>query len=215
MTSRTNKGKTYECYVRNCNAKFATQGQRIIHINEKHEGKVFCPYENCESLLKTSYIRLHIRWQHEKDAVKIKCHNCGKLISKKYISQHLERCTSDGSRNFQCQIDGCQASFTVKAALNNHVSNVYCARIKCPFKDCVSFVKPLNLVKHLKTIHEKVKKQCKKCGKSVSYNNFNVHVQGCHSDGEKKFKCEQEGCPAKFTTVAQRSHHVRKVHRPR
>lgn len=54
---------------------------------------------------------------------KIECQVCHKFFSRTSLRQHLRQHTNE--RIFQCTIDGCPMSFTRKANLRNHVTNVH------------------------------------------------------------------------------------------
>lgn len=207
--------KNYECFARGCKQKFSTNKERIDHIGKDHGEKILCPVESCEVLLRPSSIYNHIRETHEGKIGKVACSNCGKQVSERYIAQHKQRCTSDGTNKaFKCGVDDCQASFTVKRDLRVHVSVVHVSTpVKCPYEGCNEFVKPASLRQHVIGIHDNVKRLCKSCGKLISTLYLKVHSETCANDGEKTLPCTVKGCGQTFMNKHSRSSHINAVHR--
>lgn len=55
--------------------------------------------------------------------LKIPCRICKKAFSRQSLREHLRQHTNE--RIFECTVDGCPMTFTRKANLRNHVSNVH------------------------------------------------------------------------------------------
>lgn len=212
MPPKSKIKQLYACFDRGCNANLGTTGERKIHINEVHGGQVSCPYENCESFLKASYIQRHVNQIHEKKVTKKPCSRCGRLISNYKMNLHLKGCCADKLKNFRCLIDDCQSVFAVERGLCVHVKNVHEPPMKCPREGCDAYFEPSKLSRHMKTVHEKLKESCPNCGKQISYGHLSQHVQRCTSDGEKKISCTFQDCDAKFTTLNNRSTHISHCH---
>lgn len=205
--------KSHECFSKECDEKFETQRLRIIHIKTKHGGRILCPYENCGSTLRSTYFQNHVNRFHKKRDRRVQCVHCNKQISRHNITCHTKLCTSDTERKFECEIEGCESMFMIKNNLTNHMSAVHRPPIKCPHRSCESFIKPANLVEHLKSVHENVRKTCGNCGKSISYRFFKKHLELCTASRERKFQCTYSDCRGAFTTKRGRSSHVSKVHK--
>ena len=124
----------------------------------------------------------------------------------------MKRCTSDDTKRFHCKIEGCDAVFRFEGDVKNHARAVHSKPVKCPYKNCKSYVKPHGLVIHIKQVHEKIMKNCGNCGKNIQQSNIKQHLDICSSNGERKFECLYDGCIKSFTTVHYRSIHQRNVH---
>lgn len=229
----SNGEKKYFCPVDDCLASFSSKPSLNSHKHEFHGPKVKCPYEDCPSYLKRYYLATHVKKVHDKQ--KIPCSNCQKLIMhykfkkhKEICGQEKELCTHCGRDvpsirlqkhlqlchmgKLRCEIGGCNSSFIEEKHLKEHVTNVHALPIKCPYENCDTLLKPLNLKDHIKAIHEKVKGICDNCGKEVTLRQLKQHLQRCANDGTKNVCCEVEGCEATFIDQRTMAAHVFKVH---
>lgn len=102
----------YECFAEDCDEKFKNLGQRIIHIDAKHGGRIPCPHENCKSILKASSFYNHMSQSHEKGEKYKPCEHCNTLISRLNMTTHVKRCTNNGEKKFSCKVQGCKSMFT-------------------------------------------------------------------------------------------------------
>lgn len=82
--------------------------------------------------------------------------------------------------------------------------------MKCPHKNCDSYITRYNLPRHIRSLHDNVKKTCENCGKQVT--NLKIHFERCPSDGEREFHCLFGDCKAAFTTKMYLSNHAKRVH---
>lgn len=184
MSSKSNDKKLYKCYDRECEEKLESSSKRLVHIDEVHRGRILCPYENCKTFLRVSSFRNHVNEFHEKKVGKEQCTLCGQKIWKRSMSDHLKRCSDKEKKKFSCTIKDCRSSFVIENDLIQHIDAVHASPIKCYYKNCKSFVKPAGLSRHVRMVHENLKKACHNCGKQISINNLQRHVKRCISNGE-------------------------------
>lgn len=211
MFASANMQVFYECFAKSCQEESKSWPEQKDHVDKENIGEVEYFSEDCEDILKS--IHLQTKEVCKKKASKESCMICGKSMLKRNMLDHLTRCMAKEKRDFHCTVKNCQSSFALKRDLLSHVYLVHQSSTeKCPIGNCTSVVRSYNLIKHVKTVHLKATKVCEKCGKLMSYGGFRQHVQRCTSDGERSFRCTFEGCKAEFTTVVNRSLHVRRVH---
>lgn len=206
--------RSCKCFAKECDEKFKNPCQRIIHVNAKHEGRIVCPYENCKTTMELIVFQKHVYRVHHKGDKQVPCVHCNKQILWPNITAHMKRCTSDGEKKFKCTFEGCESMFITKKGVSNHMNAVHKSPVKCPHKSCESYIKPANLVEHLKSVHENLRKTCENCGKSIIYLCLKRHLESCMSNGERKFQCTYIGCKGAFTTKRGRSSHISLIHKP-
>lgn len=173
--------------------------------------RIECPIGDCNANIRPAGLYAHIKSVHEK--VRQMCSNCGKTVSYGNMNLHLERCTSDGKRKYSCSINNCKSAFLTNNALRTHILSTHKAPIRCPHPNCDANLKPACLNRHIRTVHNKVKKLCDNCGKQIAYRGFRDHKERCTSDGVKKYPCSIEDCESLFATKLQVRSHVTTVHK--
>lgn len=174
--------KIFQCPVDNCKSRFTTKHYLYIHTSRVHTEPVKCPFDDCNKFLKPISVNHHIKSFHQK--VRKKCDNCGKLVMWSYFKTHHEKCQSVGQRNFKCSFEGCEAAFT-----SEH-----------------------NRYSHMKSVHEKIKKLCKYCGKRISSKNISKHYKICPGNGVRRYPCPAADCDAEFTTNSYLIRHAKRAH---
>lgn len=168
--------RQFHCTLKNCSSSFQTNLGLKTHLRLVHMDSVKCPHKDCSTYVKPYVMLQHLKHVHDRSESHT-CNNCGKWYL--YLKQHLAYCASDGVKKFLCHVDNCKASFVIKKYLNHHIRGVHTTPIKCPIKNCDKFMKPKNLVRHLKYIHERLVKSGEKCGKL--FKRLEVHQKSCNN----------------------------------
>lgn len=112
------------------------------------------------------------------------CKLCGEsLESKKSLNRHLAKeHNEEQPRNFTCQIESCNKSFTMRDTL----------------------------LKHMKNIHQGTKYPCDRCPTVLSTRmSLRRHIESCHLK-LKSFVCDS--CNATYTEQKSLKNHIQKVH---
>ena len=73
-----------------------------------------------------------------------------------------------------------------------------------------SFKNPMIYKSHTRDCHV-LKKDCDLCGDGKTYKYIRMHMKHCH--GEKKIKCQVEGCSVSLLTNTELKNHTRIVHK--
>lgn len=200
------------CSVKECGKNFETRRERNDHIKLRHDNCVPCPHDNCLKRLKSSSFDLHIRMVHEKRYPNIPCSECGKIVNKRAMYEHVARCISGGVKKFTCTHPDCASAFTTPRGLSDHNRNVHKPRLPCPVKSCDAKVRPTYLSSHIKLFHSDYKRTCKKCGKVLSPMGLTPHMKICQVTAKKTFRCTHGDCKATFAYEKYRSLHVKNMH---
>lgn len=169
------------CTVEGCNRPFKTYGLRAEHIYRVHSPSIPCPYESCDHQVKLANIQRHMKSYHEK----VVCRYCKQFVIKNKINQHLmsncpkswrldefgdikyksdevkdkeNREDKNAVKKFPCTKEGCARVFKSLLDKTEHILKVHMSPIRCPLKECNTYVKPANLLAHTKARHSKPKK---------------------------------------------------------
>lgn len=95
------KDKPYRCNRDDCNSTFTRKYNRHQHENSVHRQECYkCPYEKCNSFIKSRYLKNHIREIHTK--LKKQCESCRKWLSKFDYRFHVKSCKEIRKLNQKC-----------------------------------------------------------------------------------------------------------------
>lgn len=222
--------KIFQCTLENCKSKFSSKKSRWRHETSVHKLRVKCPLENCNKRIKPAEMSNHIKQFHKmaENEVKEAQNDENKSLpelSNKSTTKNLVSQKEEGK--FPCFHENCGAIFATRKKARQHLKNVHRpplkgrqdhfkamhTRVKCTEENCDSLVKRKHLYQHMKAMHDDTKKQCEHCKKWFSYLSMHNHLRRCTSNGERKVTCVFEGCKATFTTTANRSSHMNRVHK--
>lgn len=112
------------------------------------------------------------------------CQLCGEsLETRKSLNRHLAKeHNEEQPRNFMCQLEDCNKSFTMRDTL----------------------------IKHMKNIHQGVKFPCDRCPTVLSTRmSLRRHIESCHLK-LKSFLCDH--CNVAYSEQKSLNHHIQKVH---
>lgn len=112
------------------------------------------------------------------------CKLCGETLeSRKSLNRHLAKeHNEEQHRNYTCQIEGCNKTFTMRDTL----------------------------LKHMKNIHQGTKFPCDRCPTVLSTRmSLRRHIESCHLK-LKSFTCNS--CNATYTEQKSLKNHIQKVH---
>lgn len=130
------------------------------------------------------------------------CKVCGEeLDSRKALNRHLiKEHNAEQPRNFSCQIEDCQKSFTMRDTLIKHIKIVH-QGTKYPCNRCPTVLSTrMSLRRHIESCHLKIKSfSCDTCGSTYTeQKSLKSHVQKVHLGiVEKKIPCDH--CDLQFT----------------
>lgn len=205
----------FECFLKKCSSTFASTAKRLNHFIKKHGTgkwpKILCVEPNCEAQLSPANIDRHMRLFHSDKAQIGICEYCGKQMLQSNLTRHSKICSKFILEKFECQFSGCPASFDSENNLKVH-SRTHESSMKCPIKNCDSFLKPYNLVHHLRTVHDRITEACQHCGEKILSSSLYYHEQSCGSRGVKRFECGFERCKMAFNTLNNRLEHIARMH---
>lgn len=204
--------RPFKCEEEGCSSTFITSTGLNYHKKEVHSDLIKCPFENCRHEFKHSNLRNHIKVMHQN--FKKSCGKCGKMLSHAGLANHVKKCLATEPPNkdkiFKCTVEGCEQLFTAEENRRLHVYRVHTVkRFACPYKDCKAFLKPHMLPGHIKAVHEKIMKNCSKCGKTLLEISMKRHELKCMSDGVKRFKCQIKYCTSAFVLEVELKNHLR------
>lgn len=187
---------------------------RPDRINAK---SVKCHWEGCGKLIKSYLINRHVKDVHEYN--KSLCPHCGKEVAQRSIRYHIESCSKGGERTFRCEVENCSSVFSTRSNLTGHVRRVHkSGRVQCPHEGCHEFLKSDGLRRHIKVVHEKVRRLCEDCGKEVAFDYLRKHAATCRSKSRPRhpsdFICTEENCDATFSTSFGLKTHMSRMHEP-
>lgn len=208
--SKENFNKPFQ--VDNCKKSFDFQSNLKQHISRVHESvPIKCPRENCGKYVKSFYMNVHIRKQHESQKhQKYHCpvEGCEKFFFTKTGLIKHQKFTHE---NFKSTCKNCgkevlHLKYHLWRCLNNIEKKIFCS-----VQNCKSFfLSRAHLKRREKIVHEKFKYTCSNCGKKVGW--LSKHLNRCLSDGDRKFHCVVENCSSSFTTKSNLNDHVNSVH---
>ena len=150
--------------------------------------------------------KLRESWGKEK----VKCDECGKILSKAYLLDH-RRNNHGGEKPFVCTVADCNQTFSRRFKLVDHkrLAHGY-PKLKCKVKDCDSEFAVYNELRKHHTSHQSMV-DCAECGKRVSQAYLFNHIRYVHK-GIRPAGCEISGCGKKFINKAGLADHMRSVH---
>ena len=158
------------------------------HYERWHqEGSYMC--EHCAKVCKSKYLlTAHVRIHGENTHTA--CKICGKMLAKVSMATHI---SSVHEKNKKWICTTCGKGFSVKGSMEIHEQFMHggIKKHKCPFPKCErAFHQNSDMVKHLKSVHERRKDyQCIECGKAFGTSrNIKRHRETVH-ELVKKFKC--------------------------
>lgn len=152
-----NEKKVFFCTFEGCNAFFEKKGGRDQHVTHVHQSQlVECSYESCKSLVKSQNLNQHIKAKHQK--IKKRCSNCKIWVPFYSFTGHFDRCTSDGTKKFQCTHRGCRARFTTPGNRSTHMSVFHRSSAKISRKNVLQSI-PKKKVEAGNLMKEKEKKK--------------------------------------------------------
>lgn len=211
-----------KCRFQDCTASFSNDTDLSKHVREVHD---WPPVESMNSpkdcnpyveryYYPSDHLKLVYEEQkaaHENSAKQlfISSFNVDRSANKEEPKRPNNSSTNSNTSN------KCDASTSTKDLGAPRVSIRHPedhTKVKCPYEDCNTYIKPNSLSNHRRLVHDKIKKACENCGKLISYLNLKSHFKRCTSDGEKRFLCEYDGCSAAFATVQYRTVHMKVVH---
>jgi len=179
------KGETFKC-GRCCDRefKFYSSLRKHIMITEaKKSGTVvLVECEICNKKVNISYIKSHIKRQHEGKVEMVNCEVCGLSMQKHSLRQHM---FTHKEATIQC--NGCEKMFTTEDKMMRHFKLVH-ERIR-PFKCEVcgkGFANAANLKTH-HVVHTGEKPHaCELCGGTFTQKaHLNTHIKHVH-EGKKR-----------------------------
>lgn len=197
--------KMFRCIFKGCTSIFSTKQHQERHEISTHQAPVECPYENCNKLVKLAGLNDHIKCIHE---------NVLRLPIETSPSKIIQDYKNTDSDKFLCPYKNCGVKFSKRGALAIHLNKTHPLTIKCPYKNCQSFVEATNLGVHFRGTHKEVKERCKNCEKWILINNFSDHSKNCGKTGKPYF-CSYKGCKATFSKHYNKLQHLENVHGPR
>lgn len=116
-------------------------------------------------------------------------------------------------RGYICEIPDCSAKFQNRLHRRIHLLKVHQEPVPCSFKGCQSLVKPMYMWQHIKSRHEKSKRQCIYCGKLMLKNSLYQHQITCGAGkNSQMFSCTVTGCKQTFVSKYRRNFHVKQTH---
>lgn len=115
-------------------------------------------------------------------------------------------------RTYKCGEEPCKATFTTAKHRNYHIQHVhYITPVRCSIEDCNRIFKPANLIRHINSVHLKIR-ECPKCGTSVLSSLLAHHKHYC-SGGGPTYDCKHPDCDKTFASRGSRSIHQFSVHK--
>lgn len=120
LNCKTTGQRHFCCKIEGCKMSFKTDQQRKSHVGKVHREKVNCPYENCNALMKPSYISEHVRNIHKKKELGT-CDHCGEVLLKSDLPGHFETCKSYLSRDFDITDSDCEI---IEDFISNEVGSI-------------------------------------------------------------------------------------------
>ena len=202
--SPTPKNQNLICNA--CGQEFALRKDLNKHYIDSHA--LSHPYQ-CQLCPKAfreiGLLNLHIPKHTGKFS--FKCEFCGKgFVQKGELTKHEIRVHSDNP--VQCQL--CQKTFQahiLKSHMRRHIGEKAFSCEECG----KAFVESGDLIKHKKSVHEKVKYECDQCGKRFSQpDTLKTHIKITH-EGYVPFNCEF--CGKSFTRRKYYTDHLLSVHK--
>lgn len=162
--------------LRKCNRAEEKEEVTLDHPAKSLQQPIPCIYNDCNTRFSYRHsLYAHVRSVHEK--VRRQCENCGKSQSYVHFWAHTKKCIRKGKLKYFCTFEKCSMGFITKEDKDCHEEK-HTFLAKCPMKNCSKYLSPKNLRQHLRTVHQKVQKQCEYCQKLVSYRNYG-HFKRC------------------------------------
>ena len=138
---------------------------------------------------------------------------CGETVLNTNMAKHF--CDMHGNRANARSCPHCDKMLSSAFALREHIASIHNQEANNECSQCgARFAYRANLVRHVRTIHEKrlVSKKyvsCHICHKRLQKNSLKVHLNAIHGT-QRYFKCPK--CPHKNTRSSGLKEHYRAVH---
>lgn len=181
--------RKYHCKI--CGEAVMGKENIMKHAADLHEGRGAYQCQYCHKFfLRLNYLEMHRTYGCSSNPHRTRplCDFCGRYFCQpQKLKVHIKRMHSDMNevlREFQCK--SCLKILGSRAALQRHFKEVH-------HRDVV------------------VTSNCDRCGKSFQ-NRSNLKIHMLTHSGVKPFRCQQEGCPAAFTTKQCLQFHYKKAH---
>ena len=184
------------------------------HVDSIHK-KITFKCDSCKESFKTKqYLKLHIRYVHEK-VREFKCHLCEYESARKDdLKVHVSGVHQKISP-FKC--DFCERSFIFKHKLSIHMRAIHFGeKDKC--KWCNKLFSPTHILDHQKKCNynenfNSKKLRCNICNSDKLYaseKSLKVHQKLQHSETKKMYPCNL--CEKSFATEYKAKKHIKDVH---
>lgn len=168
--------RNYNQHKSRCQGK---EKRKIMVSSKKRNNPIGCPIEGCDVSTSPFGLKNHILEHHHES--RVTCPNCGRDTGACYFVKHLQICTSNGEKKYNCPVAGCRAAFVTTHHLAGHKRKVHRQPIKCPHEGCEKFVKPDCLANHVTRLHRNLTTKCNFCGENVAANYLKLHTKKCNA----------------------------------
>lgn len=131
---------------------------------------------------------------------------------------------------FMCKMNNCNLAFeSAQSRLRHQNLTHHSNRVRCPVKSCNIMLKSRCLRPHIKSVHQKIRASCGKCGKKFHFSYIRLHEARCtmevstpkvtkrasvsnqqnkhSSHNQGKYACGYKNCNKVFSTSRGRMNH--------
>merc|ERR1719319_995635 len=183
---------------------------RLVHLKIKN-----FECDHCDSKFSNRYqVRNHINGVHSN--VREKCPQCDTMLKITTLKMHIRNVHEGGNQKVDCKELDCTKSFGSNADLERHVVSVH-MKIKAPCPDCGKRFRMETLANHIKTQHKGIYPyMCKQCDKGFqNLKHLHIHVRTRHYGVFvfcKALNAKGEVCGKKLFSEEGLQKHINVVH---
>ena len=180
--------KRFPCTI--CGKDFGLETTLKAHIKTIHDciKNYSCEEAGCGKAYATpSLLKIHVDRVHK--GIRIFCELCGKAYWDQYaLNNHINKMHT-GKKRFQCDFDGCDASFDKFGDMKKHKKIDHAGDI-CKYQ-CHECGKGYNLEAvlqdHIDRIHKGIREICQTCGKQFTRkHSLKLHMKVHENESEPK-----------------------------
>lgn len=147
-------------------------------------------------------LKIHIKDTHS--SRRFQCQTCGKLLkTKRLLNRHKEREHTEKDTSHQLKCDKCDYSTYVKLNLMNHLKHVHEPKTFACEQCGILFATSSRLRLHIECVHNKTIVACPFCDFQGSAQSLETHIQKTHTKAFGKFVCPSCGFEASDSGTLQ------------